>query len=167
VYSCQLKVQNTRINSNDDFQIWWCSASLFPTDVASRGLDVNLGFAPVINFDVPDLWDLCASNWAYRKSIKTEGESHHLCQSCWRPSLFQRIEEWFRNMDCGWAWKIQLKWNCQRRPLPNASLRSRLDHLMQRDNPDYKGAFTTKKEQKKPNKFKEREKKERTRQKDW
>jgi ATP-dependent RNA helicase RhlE len=153
------KGQNTRINSIDDFKSGDVRL-LVATDVASRGLDVTL-VSHVINFDVPLIYEDYVHRIGRTGRATHEGKAITFVNPA-EAYHFQRIEELIR-MDVV-DLEIPTQVDVPETPFAERQAYAReLDHLMQRDNPDYKGAFHDKKEHKKPNLFKEKEKEEKKR----
>lgn len=141
------KGQNTRINSMEDFKAGDVRI-LVATDVASRGLDVTL-VSHVINFDVPLIYE----DYVHRIGRTGRAENEGKAITFINPAEvyhFEKIEE-----------LIRMK--VEELPIPDAvdvpatpfeekqGYERELDKLIQRDNPDYKGAFHEKKAQPKKN----------------
>jgi ATP-dependent RNA helicase RhlE len=140
------KGQNTRINSIEDFK-GGNVRLLVATDVASRGLDVTM-VSHVINFDVPLIYE----DYVHRIGRTGRAEKEGKAVSFINPAEtyhFDKIEEIIRM-------KVEVIEIPSQVELTNTPFEEKqayareLDRLMQRDNPDYKGAFHEKKEHKKP-----------------
>jgi ATP-dependent RNA helicase RhlE len=153
------KGQNTRINSIEDFK-GGDVRILVATDVASRGLDVTM-VSHVVNFDVPLIYE----DYVHRIGRTGRAEKEGKAISFVNPAEtyhFEKIEE-----------IIRMK--VEELPIPDEvdvtetpyeekqAYARELDRLLQRDNPDYKGAFHEKKEHKKPNPHLEAQEKEKKR----
>lgn len=151
------KGQNTRINSIEDFK-GGDVRILVATDVASRGLDVTM-VSHVINFDVPLIYE----DYVHRIGRTGRAEKEGKAVSFINPAEtyhFEKIEEIIR-MKVE-ELEIPSEVDVTTTPFEEKQAYAReLDRLMQRDNPDYKGAFHEKKEFKKP--FHDAEKKEKKR----
>lgn len=153
------KGQNTRINSIEDFK-GGDVRILVATDVASRGLDVTM-VSHVVNFDVPLIYE----DYVHRIGRTGRAEKEGKAISFVNPAEtyhFEKIEEIIRmNVD---ELPIPDEVDVTATPFEEKQAYAReLDRLMQRDNPDYKGAFHEKKAHKKANPFTEKAKMEKKR----
>lgn len=141
------KGQNTRINSIEDFK-GGDVRILVATDVASRGLDVTM-VSHVINFDVPLIYE----DYVHRIGRTGRAENEGIAISFVNPAEayhFEKIEEIIR-MKVEEA-EIPKEADVTNTPFEEKQAYAReLDRLMQRDNPDYKGAFHEKKTRPKKN----------------
>ncbi len=152
------KGQNTRINSMEDFK-GGDVRILVATDVASRGLDVSL-VSHVINFDVPLIYEDYVHRIGRTGRALHEGKAITFVNPA-EQYHFDRIEQLIRMTVEEKA--IPKEVDVPETPFAERQAYAReLDRLLQRDNPDYKGAFHEKKERK-PNIFKEKAKEEKKR----
>lgn len=153
------KGQNTRINSIEDFKAGEVRI-LVATDVASRGLDVSM-VSHVINFDVPLIYE----DYVHRIGRTGRAENQGKAITFVNPAEiyhFERIEEMIRMV----VEESQIPAQVPVSETPFAEKQAyarEIDRLIQRDNPDYKGAFHEKKARKQPNKFTEKAKEEKKR----
>ena len=153
------KGQNTRINSIEDFKAGEVRV-LVATDVASRGLDVTM-VSHVINFDVPLIYE----DYVHRIGRTGRAENQGKAITFINPAEvyhFERIEE-------------MIRMEVEERSIPKGVIISEtpfaekqayareIDRRIQKDNPDYQGAFHEKKARKQPNLFKEKAKEEKKR----
>ncbi len=153
------KGQNTRINAMDDFKSGDVRV-LVATDVASRGLDVSM-VSHVINFDVPLIYEDYVHRIGRTGRAEQEGKAITFINPA-EEYHFERIEDLIR-MKVE-VMEIPATVDIPETPFAEKQIYAReLDRLMQRDNPDYKGAFHEKKARKKPNMFKEKAKEEKKR----
>lgn len=153
------KGQNTRINSIEDFKAGEVRI-LVATDVASRGLDVSM-VSHVINFDVPLIYE----DYVHRIGRTGRAENQGKAITFVNPAEiyhFERIEEMIRMVVE--ESKIPAQVPVSETPFAEKQGYAReIDRLIQRDNPDYKGAFHEKKARKQANKFTEKAKEEKKR----
>ncbi|WP_057939508.1 DEAD/DEAH box helicase [Algoriphagus resistens] len=153
------KGQNTRINSIEDFKGGEVRI-LVATDVASRGLDVTM-VSHVVNFDVPLIYEDYVHRIGRTGRATNEGKAISFVNPA-EEYHFEKIEEIIR-MKVEEA-PIPDEVDVSATPFEEKQAYAReLDRLLQRDNPDYKGAFHEKKEQKKTNPHLETQEKEKKR----
>ena len=135
------KGQNTRINSIEDFKSGDVRI-LVATDVASRGLDVTM-VSHVVNFDVPLIYE----DYVHRIGRTGRAEKEGKAISFLNPAEeyhFDKIEEIIRMK----VEEAEIPAEVVITPTPfeeKQAYARELDRLLQRDNPDYKGAFHEKK----------------------
>src|SRR5690606_21044876 len=121
---------------------------LVATDVASRGLDVTM-VSHVVNFDVPLIYEDYVHRIGRTGRATNEGKAISFVNPA-EEYHFEKIEEIIR-MKVEEA-PIPDEVDVSATPFEEKQAYAReLDRLLQRDNPDYKGAFHEKKEQKKTN----------------